>query len=152
MEDPRVGFNKIIQLLKPGGFIILGLYNRFGRLLQKARKLLFQMGSRSFYFLDWYWRTHKWDKKKWAVWYKDQYENPYELTHTIDEVFNWFKENQITFVNALPPITLDTEKTATLFKKQFPGTSFEHFLVQLSWIVQLEKEGGLFILIGQKQK
>ena len=36
--DPRGGFEGLLPLLKPGGFIIVGLYNRYGRLMNGMRR------------------------------------------------------------------------------------------------------------------
>ena len=33
---------------------------------------------------------------------KDQYENPIEFKHTIDEVLNWFDKNNIKYINSIP--------------------------------------------------
>ena len=46
-SDPRGGFESISRLVRPGGYLIVGLYNRYGRLLLDARRFLFRLNGRS---------------------------------------------------------------------------------------------------------
>jgi SAM-dependent methyltransferase len=42
-SEPRQGFATIARLVKPGGHIVIGLYNTYGRLLLDARRWLFRL-------------------------------------------------------------------------------------------------------------
>ena len=44
------------------------------------------------------------DKRR--AWFMDQYRNPHESLHTLDEVLGWFEQNGIRFVRALPSTVL----------------------------------------------
>jgi len=41
--DPYQGFSNALKLVKPGGYIAIGLYNKPGRILLKIRRLVFKM-------------------------------------------------------------------------------------------------------------
>lgn len=66
--------------------------------------------------------------------------------HTMDEVLDWFAENNLEYLNCSPPI-LDTdgESASSLFAKTQPGTAFERLITQWSW-----PKGILFNMVGRK--
>ena len=152
-SDPYLGFQSISKLVKRGGYIIIGLYNKYGRLITDARRVLFRITGDRFKFIDP--RLKKTDRgeSKRDSWFNDQYKHPHESKHTIGEVLKWFKKNNFEFVNAIPkvrpfsPITINEK----LFRLNSKGSSFDHFIVQLGSIINGYKEGGLFIMIGKKQ-
>ncbi len=152
-SDPYLGFQTISKLVKRGGYIIIGLYNKYGRLITDARRVFFRFTGDNFKFVDP--RLKKPDRGKLKIesWFKDQYKHPYETKHTINEVLNWFKRNDIEFINSIPksksfmPITINEK----LFKPIPKGNYLDHFIVQLNSIIAGYREGGLFIMIGKKQ-
>ena len=79
--------------------------------------------------------------------------HPHEKKHTIDEVLNWFKKNDIEFINSIPkpkpfmPIKINEK----LFKPISKGNYLEHMIVQCNSIIEGYREGGLFIMIGKKK-
>ncbi len=42
-SDPYGGFRGLLPLLKPGGHIVIGLYNRYGRLMTDTRRRIFRL-------------------------------------------------------------------------------------------------------------
>ncbi len=79
--------------------------------------------------------------------------NPHESSHTVDEVMSWFEENKVKFVNSLPKTRLgkDFDPEEKLFKEEELGGRLERFICQLLWIFTLDREGGYFLMIGQKE-
>lgn len=150
--DPRQAFSIMASLTKPGGLIILGLYNRFGRLFTNLRRHLFHYLGR-IDFLDYYLSQKDFPEPKKQIWFKDQYQNPHETQHTVDEVLSWFDQEKIAFINAIPKITFLDSLTPKerLFTSHRRGSRLEHLLSQFLWIFTQAREGGLFVLIGQKQ-
>src|SRR6267378_2044286 len=41
--DPKGGFMGLVSLVKPGGYIVIGLYNTYGRLMTDLRRKIFQL-------------------------------------------------------------------------------------------------------------
>ncbi len=41
--DPYGGYRGLVRLVKPGGYIVIGLYNTYGRLMTDTRRVLFRM-------------------------------------------------------------------------------------------------------------
>jgi SAM-dependent methyltransferase len=50
------GFQDLCRVLRPGGFIVIGLYNTYGRLLLDLRRLLFRINGDRLTWLDYFMR------------------------------------------------------------------------------------------------
>ena len=146
--NPKLAFSKLVRVLKPGGIIVIGLYHRYGRIIQKIRQSLIKNFGDSFKFLDKRFRDKISDKKKYA-WFLDQYKNPSETTHTYLEVLNWFKVENIEFLSSIP---FDFNPENKLFQKREAKNRFEIFLKEISLAFNLKQisEGGFFVMIGKK--
>ncbi len=146
--NPKLAFSKLVRVLKPGGIIVIGLYHRYGRIIQKIRQSLIKNFGDSFKFLDKRFREKISDKKKYA-WFLDQYKNPSETTHTYLEVLNWFKVENIEFLSSIP---FDFNPENKLFQKREAKNRFEIFLKEISLAFNLKQisEGGFFVMIGKK--
>ena len=61
--------------------------------------------------------------EKRRVWFADQYRNPHESKHTMDEVLGWFDETGIDFVRGVPALRPDDDGLdgASLFERQPRG-------------------------------
>jgi len=151
-SNPYLGFQSIERLLKPGGYIIIGLYNWYGRLITDFRRILFNITGDRFKSLDPRLRSKDRGVAKRDSWFNDQYKHPHESKHTIGEVLKWFDENNFSFINGIPkikpfsPISIDEK----LFKPNPRGKFYHHFISQLGTVIPGYKEGGLFIMIGRK--
>ena len=146
--NPKLAFSKLVRVLKPGGIIVIGLYHRYGRIIQKIRQSLIKNFGDSFKFLDKRFREKISNKKKYA-WFLDQYKNPSETTHTYLEVLNWFKVENIEFLSSIP---FDFNPENKLFQKREAKNRFEIFLKEISLAFKLKQisEGGFFVMIGKK--
>ena len=146
--NPKLAFSKLVRVLKPGGIIVIGLYHRYGRIIQKIRQSLIKNFGDSFKFLDKRFREKISNKKKYA-WFLDQYKNPSETTHTYLEVLNWFKIENIEFLSSIP---FDFNPENKLFQKREAKNRFEIFFNEISLAFNLRQidEGGFFVMIGKK--
>ena len=147
--NPKLAFSKLVRVLKPGGIIVIGLYHRYGRIIQKIRQSLIKNFGDSFKFLDKRFREKISYKKKYA-WFLDQYKNPSETTHTYLEVLNWFKVENIEFLSSIP---FDFNPENKLFQKREAKNRFEIFLNEISLafnLNQIYQEGSFFVMIGKK--
>lgn len=153
-RDARLSFKSISKALKPNGYILIGLYNKFGRARTVLRQFIYKHISKKLvYILDPFLRKLLKNKeknlKKINAWVHDQYEHPVESLHTFDETLEWFKENNIEFISSLP--SLDTNLNKDLFKKKDIGNYFTRFLSQIFMIFSsYGGEGGLYVFIGKK--
>lgn len=152
-KDPFLGFKKLRDLVKQGGFIIIGLYNKFGRIPNDIRRFLFRISGNRLKFLDPRLRNEQLSGPRKYIWFRDQYENPQESKHTFAEVLSWFDQCGICFLNSIPKAgafeTFSPEEK--LFQPHPRGTKLDHFLVQLWMLISGGQEGGFFLMIGRKE-
>jgi len=146
---PRLGFERICRMVRPGKYIIVGLYNRYMRFPTYCRRALSRIVSID--VLDPVLRRFSTPQKR-QTWFNDQYRNPHESAHSIAEVIGWFEANGIQFINSIPaPHLGNTGATLrNLFHQQDCGSRAEMLLSQLLSIPTFSREGGLFIAVGRK--
>jgi SAM-dependent methyltransferase len=150
-SDPEGGFQSIARLVKKSGYILIGLYNTYGRLITDARRMLFSLSRNRFTFLDPYLRRGEVDAVKRRTWFMDQYKNPHESKHTMGEVMKWFEAAGFEFQSGIPSPTLEPyDDTFRLFARHDKGGWLSHGLAQLTLVFTGSAEGGFFILIGKK--
>lgn len=150
--DPMKGFQAISRLVKKGGYLIIGLYNAYGRVANDLRRLLFKFTGRRFISLDPRLRKEGLGEAKKNAWFMDQYKHPHESKHTFGETMGWFETNGFEFINGIPKVSLFhsfTEKEK-LFAKVPRGTSFDHFMIQAQMMLTGGREGGFFVMIGRR--
>lgn len=147
--DARRAFAQIVRKVKPGGIVMVGLYNSYARVMTWLRsKVIHVLGPK----IDYVVRNRIRDARKADIWIKDQYFNPHETWHSIDEVMGWFEENGVSYLNCSPAILGSSgEDTADLFAATDPGNAYQRVLTQLGWIGSIAREGALFDVIGRKK-
>jgi len=101
-ENPRLAFIELTKYLKKGGYIIIGMYHKYGRIYNKITKFLINTFGKSFKFLDKKTLDKNLSEEKRLAWFMDQYKNPKESTHTFAEVLNWFNSADIEFISSIP--------------------------------------------------
>ncbi len=147
--DARAAFASIVRKAKPGGIVMVGLYNRYARIPTWIRShLIGVFGAR----IDPVVRERVADPRKAAIWIADQYRNPLETWHSLDEVLAWFAENDVEFLNASPAILGTSGETAKgLFEHTDPGNRYQRLVTQLGWLGTIAREGALFDVIGRRK-
>ena len=153
-DNPYEAFRCIIPNLKKGGYIFVGLYNKFGRFRTKFRKYIYKLfGKKVLIKFDPVLRKIPDNSQdKINAWIKDQYTHPVESTHTFDEILKWFKLNNIEFINSIPESSPFNVSQKNFFEKNHEATFIERILQQLIMIFSsFGGEGGLFIFIGKKK-
>ena len=150
-KDPYGAFEILVKSLKKEGYVLIGLYNKIGRVRTIFRRYIYKFfGRKILDKIDPTLRNLKFDENEKNAWIRDQYNHPIESMHTIDEVLNWFDKNNIIFISSIPSTDFDYDYN-DIFKKKSPGTFFSRILNQISMIFNsLGSDGGLFVLIGKK--
>lgn len=147
--DARKAFSHIVKKAKPGGYVVVGLYNRYARVPTWVRSKLIGFTGQN---IDFVVRKRILDERKAEIWIRDQYYNPHETWHSIDEVMEWFEENGVEYLNTSPSILgTDSETTGSLFDRTDHGNSYQRLVTQLGWLGTISREGALFDLIGKKR-
>ena len=151
-KDPYGAFRILIKSLKKEGYVLVGLYNRFGRFRTIFRRYIFKTFGRAIIErIDPTLRNLKFDEDEKVAWIRDQYIHPIESLHTIDEVLKWFKIHNIEFISSIPSSDYDYDYQNIFEKKSF-GNFFSRILNQILMIFNsFGSDGGLFVLIGKKK-
>ncbi len=153
-KDPYGGFQIMCKSLKQNGYVLLGLYNKIGRLRTLIRKYMIKLfGTKILNLLDPTLKNLKISDEERKAWIKDQYFHPIESLHTLDEVLNWFKNNKIDYVSSIPECDFNMiNDYKEMFKKKSMGDLYSRLYNQFLMIFnKLGSDGGLFIVIGKKK-
>jgi len=152
-KDPYKAFCIILKSLKKEGYILIGLYNKFGRVRTLIRKYLYMIfGKKYLKIFDPTLKKLKISDQEQDAWIQDQYLHPQESLHTIDEVLDWFDQNDIEFISSIPSCDFEVSDKSDLFIKQTRGNFLSRILKQITMVFNaLGSDGGLFVLIGKKR-
>lgn len=148
--DPRAAFASIVPLARPGGIVVLGVYNAFARIPLRLRRAVARASGFRFFPGDPVLRDRQAEPARREAWLRDQYLHPEEHRHTLAQVQQWFVENGIEFLRTYPSTTLDDEPT-DLFSPASDNWTPEAWLAQVQWMWTLGREGGLFFTIGRRK-
>ena len=150
-KNAKDGFDILVKSLKKNGYIIVGLYNKYGRFKNSILKFFYRLlGKKFVQKYDTSYLNLKTDYNTKEAWTKDQYENPIESKHTIDEVLNWFDKNNIEYINSIPSCIFFDEKENFFFNRS-KGNLITRIINQLLMIFNyLGNDGGIFIMVGKK--
>jgi SAM-dependent methyltransferase len=148
-KNPYLAFEEIIKTLKNDGYIVLGLYNYYGRIKNSIYKFFYKYFGYNFIKnIDPI--LKKKDDEQVIAWLEDQFNHPIESRHTFDEVLDWFKKNNIEFINSIPSCGI-FNRNSDFFSKSKSYNFFSRLIAQLKMIFSsYGNDGGLFIMIGKK--
>lgn len=149
--DARKGFEALLRKVKPGGLILIGLYNSYARLPTLWRGWALARFGRKLYFLDRRLTSGQFNEGRWQAWFRDQYQHPHETRHSIDEVLGWFDTSNVEFMSSIPAADGTSFTSAVrLFEPHPRGTLGTRAATQLQMLLTGGRDGGLFIMIGRK--
>lgn len=161
--DPKRGFAHLVRVAKPGGYVTVGLSNRYGRLVHRSlSRASTRLGRAGASLADWGVRHmlgdqyEELDGDKKQTWLADQFYHPHESVHTVGEVLGWFRAHGLAYVSSIPPIELFRDQAqVNLFARRghAPDTlrlRLSALLCQLQWTYRLRWIGGYFLLVAKK--
>jgi len=116
-------FRSIAQLVKPGGIIIVGLYNWLGRLPTLWRRRVIKGGR-----------------------------YPHETRHSMDEVLGWFESEGFNFTGSIPIIDdAEFSEQMPLFEVRSAGRRRDRVASEIEMLLTGGKDRGKFVMIGRKR-
>lgn len=151
--DPAGSFRAVARLARPGGFVVVGVYNAYARLPHRVRRAVARLTGLRWVPLDPVLRERAADPDRRDAWLRDQYRHPEERRHTLAEVQRWFEEADTQYLRSYPSTVLsDSPEERGLFAPAADNWGFENVLQQLAWSFRLGREGGLFVVVGQRRR
>jgi SAM-dependent methyltransferase len=151
--DPFGGFQSISRLVRSNGYIVIGLYHRFGRILNDIRRWIFHItGNRGAFFDPRLRKVSGLGSAQREAWFADQYTHPHESKHTIGEVISWFERTGFRMLKSVPKTQVfgGFHADERLFSPELTGSPLERRLVEFGMAFTASKEGGYFMVIGKK--
>jgi SAM-dependent methyltransferase len=150
--DPRASFEALARLARPGGVIVLGLYNAWSRIPHRLRRAVGRLTKFRWIPLDPILRDRAGEPARREAWLRDQYMHPEEHRHTTREVQRWFKDSGVEYLRTYPDSLLAADKLAedALFDPAEDDWGLENWVAQMAWMKSLAHEGGLWVTIGRK--
>jgi 2-polyprenyl-3-methyl-5-hydroxy-6-metoxy-1,4-benzoquinol methylase len=145
--DPRASFASVARLVRPGGVLVVGLYNAYARLPLRLRRAVARLTGYRWIPWDPVLRDRRAQPARREAWLRDQYRHVEEHRHTLREVQAWFRENGVEYLRAFPSALLAGESDE-LFTQSEDDWAIEGLIAQLSWMHALGGEGGVFAAIG----
>jgi 2-polyprenyl-3-methyl-5-hydroxy-6-metoxy-1,4-benzoquinol methylase len=148
--EPRAAFARLARLVRPGGTVVVGVYNAFARVPARIRRTVARATGFTMIPFDPVLRERRHDPDRRDAWLRDQYQHPEEHSHTVAEMQRWFEENDLEFLRAYPSSVFGDEPD-DLFTPAADNWNLEEWLAQLGWMWSLGREGGLFFGIGRRR-
>jgi 2-polyprenyl-3-methyl-5-hydroxy-6-metoxy-1,4-benzoquinol methylase len=149
--DPQAAFGRIVRLAKPGGMIVVGLYNSLARIPLRLRRAAGRLSGYRWIPGDPVLRDRAAEPARREAWLRDQYQHPEEHRHTVAEVQTWFRVAEVDYVRSFPSTLLAEDGEPALFAPAADDWGFEAWLAQLGWMRSLGGEGGLFVMVGRRR-
>jgi SAM-dependent methyltransferase len=148
--DPPASFGKLVDLVRPGGVIVLGVYNAIARIPTRLRRAVARVSGYRVVPFDPILRDRSHDPERREAWLRDQYRHPEEHRHTLAEVQRWFATHSVEYLRTYPSAVFD-DTPEDLFTPAADNWGLEGWLTQIAWMRTLGREGGLFLTIGRKR-
>jgi 2-polyprenyl-3-methyl-5-hydroxy-6-metoxy-1,4-benzoquinol methylase/uncharacterized protein YbaR (Trm112 family) len=150
--DPEKGLATLAKLVKPGGYLVVGLYHRYGRVWTDLRRAAFRVLGEGADWLDPRIRQAGLTRDRRKAWFADQYRNPHESKHTVGEVLGWLDRHGLVFVKSLPKTRFGRkfEENERLFEPEKPGNRIERTLVEAGQMFGQVAENGFFVVIARR--
>jgi SAM-dependent methyltransferase len=150
-SDCAGAFRSITRLVKPGGFIIIGLYNWLGRYPTLWRRWLIERFGEAGALLDPRLRG-KGEAARREAWFMDQYRHPHETKHSMDELLAWFDAAGFNFMSSVPTIgDPEFSEELRLFEPHPVGRSLDRLSTEIEMLLSGGTDGGLYVMIGRRR-
>jgi len=114
--DPYRGFQNMVRVCKPGGIVIVSVYNLYSRLVLREKQRLInalagddiekrmKWGRRLFPITSRKLKLRAHDDSD-AILY-DQFAIPHESLHTVGEILGWYEANGLAYLGAFGPLRI----------------------------------------------
>lgn len=149
--DPRASFSALVRLARPGGTLVVGLYNAFARLPHRLRRAVARATGLRVIVGDPVLRERGQEPARREAWLRDQYQHVEEHRHTLAEVKGWFRESAVEYLRSFPSTVLGEPppRGGALFEPASDQWALEELIAQCGWAASLGREGGLFVAVGR---
>ena len=144
--DPYGGFRELCRVLRPGGVILISLYNKFGRFRHNLKQSVVRgvagddIDKRVAWAKRLFPRTccslqrNRADEPDVILY--DAFGIPHESQHTVGEVLRWFDSNRVEYMGAFGPVTIRDNLLALTLLQRDEFSGFKHFFEGFSVVAR----------------
>ncbi len=135
--DPYGGFRELCRVLRPGGVVMVSLYNKFGRFRHNLKQRVVRaiagddmdrrvaVAKRLFPGTCRALKRNRGDDSDIIIY--DAFGIPHESQHSMGEVLRWFERNGIEYLGAFGPATIRDNLLALKLMQQGQYRGFKRF-------------------------
>jgi len=102
--DPYRAIGAVADAVAPGGYLILGFYERMARTFHRGRRALGRCIGREISALDPVLRSRRLDAERKRIWVEDQYRHPLERSLALPRVVQALEAQGLSWVRTVPPM------------------------------------------------
>jgi len=105
--DPDEATRQVARRVAPGGVLVLGFYETWGRAFHCARRALTRLRKEPVRALDPILRKRDLDEEKKRIWIEDQYRHPLERILPMPHVLRLLESEGFAWLRSVPPAATD---------------------------------------------
>ena len=146
------GFRSLVPLVRPGGHIVIGLYNTYGRLATDRAAAIFRLTGGRGRWLDPYLRDADPGARSSAPGSPTSISIRTSRRTRSARCWTGSMSAGLEFVRGIPSVSAEGEAFDgnDLFNHAPRGSALDHFVAQSRLVVTGNREGGFFLMIGQR--
>lgn len=143
--DPDGAIERVARLVAPGGVLVLGFYETWGRAGHAARRALGRVAGRWLRPLDPVLRRRDLGEDKKRVWIADQYEHPLERSLPLPRVLERLEQRGFRWLRSVPP----APSGANLFEASPRPSAVDLAARRAGWLARglNDPDAGLVVLV-----
>jgi len=147
-DDPDAAIRSIARLVAPGGYLVLGFYERAARLFHRIRFHLSKLNGNPIQWMDPILRNQGIDDDKKRTWIADQYEHPLEKLLPLPHVVSVLEDAGMEWIRSVPPLP----SSGRFFHKTVRLNALEFFSLRTSWAIAGigDEDAGLISVIARR--
>jgi SAM-dependent methyltransferase len=146
--DPDEATRQVARRVAPGGVLVLGFYETWGRAVHCARRGLTRFRHAPVRALDPILRKTDLDEEKKRIWIEDQYRHPLERILPMPHVLKVLESEGFSWIRSIPPAATD----GGMFDKTPKPGAFGRSLLRAGWMARgfTDPDAGLVSLVARR--
>ena len=146
--DPDEATRQVARRVAPGGVLVLGFYETWGRAVHCARRALTKVRHEPIRALDPILRKRDLDEEKKRIWIEDQYRHPLEHILPMPHVLKVLESEGFGWIRSIPPAATD----GGMFDKTPKPGALGRSLLRAGWMARgfTDPDAGLISLVARR--
>ncbi len=146
--DPDEATRQVARRVAPGGVLVLGFYETWGRMVHRARRGLTRVRKEPIRALDPILRKRDLDEEKKRIWIEDQYRHPLEHILPMPHVLRVLESEGFVWLRSIPPAATD----GGMFNMTPKPGALGRTLLRSGWMARglTDPDAGLISLVARR--